>query len=168
MWPVNGRFTAWQRELYGFYLGVYEAILYAIRPNVTAQAVLGEAVAKMDVLLGRTTFSKPAYEKAAREFVDSFRRAATRENASLGHAIGMSTHDMGNGTGLLRPGLAFTIEPQFRVPEERIYIRLEDMIVITEQGATIQSDWLPRDMAAIETIMEGPGLLQKYGRIPLR
>ena len=162
MWPVDGRFTAWQRELYGFYLGIYEAILYTIKPNVTGQQVLQEAVGKMDQLLAATRFSKPEYAKAAQAFVDGYRRQAGRPNAGLGHGVGMSTHDMGGGSGLLRPGLVFTIEPQFRVPEEQIYIRLEDMIVMTSTGARIISDWIPRDIAGVEKMMEKPGLLQQY------
>jgi Xaa-Pro aminopeptidase len=166
MWPANGKFNAWQRELYGFYLGTYEAILSEIKPNITGQAVLQAAVRKMDQLLSTTKFSKPAYEQAARQFVDNYRRSSERPNAGLGHAIGMSTHDLGSGTGVLRPGLAFTIEPQFRVPEEQIYIRLEDMVVITPTGAQILSDWLPRDIETIERVMAEEGLLQKYDAIP--
>jgi Xaa-Pro aminopeptidase len=165
MWPANGKFNAWQRELYGFYLGTYEAILSEIKPNVTAQAVLQAAVKKMDQILSSTRFSKPAYQQAARQFVDSYRRQSERANAGLGHAIGMSTHDLGSGTGVLKPGLAFTIEPQFRVPEEQIYIRLEDMIIVTANGVQILSDWLPRDMDRIERIMTEEGILQKYDAI---
>jgi Xaa-Pro aminopeptidase len=165
MWPADGKFNAWQRELYGFYLGTYEAILSEIKPNVTAQAVLQAAVKKMDQLLASTKFSKPAYQQAARQFVDSYRRQSERANAGLGHAIGMSTHDLGSGTGVMKPGLAFTIEPQFRVPEEQIYIRLEDMVIVTATGVQILSDWLPRDMDRIERIMAQEGLLQKYDPI---
>ena len=54
MWPVNGRFSQWQRELYGFYLGCYEAILRAIRPGVPVKQIQQEAVAAMRDLLGRS------------------------------------------------------------------------------------------------------------------
>ena len=162
-WPVNGKFNAWQRELYGFYNASYEAILYGIKPNVTAKSVLEQALVKMDALLASTTFSKPEYKKGAETFVAGFRRSiAGASGGSLGHAVGMSTHDMGGGTGTLRPGLVFTIEPALRVPEENIYIRSEDMIHITADGARILSDWLPRDISAIEKAMAEPGLLQKY------
>ena len=165
-WPVNGKFNAWQRELYGFYNTSYEAILYGIKPNVTAHAVLEEAIAKMDKLLASTTFSKPEYRKGAAAFVEQFRRsAAGPSGGSLGHAVGMSTHDMGGGTGVLKPGLVFTIEPALRVPEHDVYIRSEDMIVIAPTGARILSDGVPRDMAAIEKLMAEPGLLQRYARI---
>ena len=77
----------------------------------------------------------------------------------------MATHDFGGGSGLMRPGLVFTIEPEFRIPEEQIFIRLEDMIVITESGAKILSDFVPRSIAGVEKVMAQPGLLQQYGRI---
>ena len=47
----------------------------------------------------------------------------------------MATHDVGDHSKMLMPGMVFTIEPALRVPEENIYIRLEDLIVITETGA---------------------------------
>ena len=65
----------------------------------------------------------------------------------------------------MRPGLVFTIEPQFRIPEERIFLRLEDMIVITDTEARIISDFLPRSIADVEKLIAEEGLLQKYGKI---
>jgi Xaa-Pro aminopeptidase len=57
--------------------------------------------------------------------------------------------------------MVFTIEPALRVPEEKIYIRLEDVIAIRENGVEIWSDFVPRDVASIEKIMREEGLLQK-------
>ena len=126
----------------------------------------------MEKILAETKFSKRIYENAANLFVERYRRAGnpdTQANegrgASLGHAVGMATHDFGGGSGMMRPGLVFTIEPELRVPEEQIYIRLEDMIVITESGAQITSDFVPRSIAAVEKVIAESGLLQKYGRI---
>jgi Xaa-Pro aminopeptidase len=175
-WPVNGKFSPVQRELYGFYLGAYEAVLYAIKPNITAQDVVRAALPKMEKVLAETRFSKPIYESAAKEYVARYRRmlnpdtsgANRGRGANLGHAVGMATHDFGGGSGVMRPGMVFTIEPEFRVPEEEIYIRLEDMIVITESGAQITSDFVPRSIAAVEKTIAESGLLQSYGRIKER
>jgi Xaa-Pro aminopeptidase len=165
-WPVNGKFSPVQRELYTFYLGLYEAILYSIKPHVTAQSILQEAVKKMDAMMATMKFSKPLYETAAKNFVDGYRRRAQGgTGGNLGHAVGMSTHDMGGGSGVMRPGLVFTIEPQFRIPEERIFIRLEDMIVITDKEARITSDFVPRAIDAVEKLIAEPGLLQQYRKI---
>lgn len=164
MWPVNGKFNAWQRELYSFYLDCYRAILKAIRPNVTASVIMQEAAREMERVLARTRFSKPTYESAARQFVASYKEEAQDPQASLGHWVGMATHDVGNDSGPLRPGMVFTIEPQFRIPEEKIYIRLEDMIVITDKGADILSDFVPMDIPGIEKLMREEGILQRYPR----
>ncbi|HEX8424026.1 MAG TPA: Xaa-Pro peptidase family protein [Pyrinomonadaceae bacterium] len=164
MWPVNGKFNAWQRELYGFYLECYQAILKHIRPGATASQIKQEAAQDMEGALARARFSKPIYERAAREFVESYRRSASNPRTSLGHWVGMATHDVGQDNGPLRPGMVFTIEPALRVPEEKIYIRLEDVIVITEKGADILTNWLPMDIPAIEKLMSEEGMLQRYPR----
>ena len=49
--------------------------------------------------------------------------------------------------------------------EERIFLRLEDMIVITDTEAKIISDFVPRSIAGVEKLMAEEGLLQKYGTI---
>jgi len=90
----------------------------------------------MDGIVAATRFSKPIYEKAAKEFARSWRESAKR--GGLGHQVGMSTHDVGQ-SDTLRPGMVFTIEPQFRVPEEKLYFRLEDLIVIGEAKAEVVS-----------------------------
>jgi len=63
---------------------------------------------------------------------------------------------------MLMPGMVFTIEPALRVPEENIYIRLEDLIVITETGANIVSDFVPMDIKGIEKLMREKGMLDRY------
>jgi Xaa-Pro aminopeptidase len=162
MMPVNGKFSSWQRELYGFYLGCYTAVLKAIRPNAMPQAILQDAVKEMEHLLVTTKFSKPAYENAAKAFVARYQASANSPQASLGHWVGMATHDVGPHEGPLRAGMVFTIEPALTVPEEQIYIRLEDLIIITPTGKEIVSDFVPMDMESIEKLMKEEGMLQRY------
>ena len=162
MWPVNGKFNQWQRELYDFYLACYQAILQAIRPGVTAAQIKQEAVKVMESTLAQSKFSKPEYQAAAKKFVDSYREGAQNPEGYLGHWVGMATHDVGTYTGPLKAGMVFTIEPSLRVPEEKINIRLEDLIVITETGKEVISDFLPMDRAGIEKLMAEKGLLETY------
>jgi Xaa-Pro aminopeptidase len=162
MWPVNGKFNAWQRELYGFYLGCYRAILKHIRPGATAREIKLEAAQEMDQLLARTQFSKPIYKNGAQEFVDNYRKSAAIPRPSLGHWVGMATHDVGQDIGPLRAGMVFTIEPALRVPEEKINIRLEDVIIITDKGADILTEFVPMDIPGIEQLMREEGMLQRY------
>jgi Xaa-Pro aminopeptidase len=164
MWPVNGTFAPWQRELYGFYLACYEAILGAIRPGVEAGTVMKDAVKVMDRALATSKFTKDTYRRAAETFVKDYRDAAGKPDASLGHWVGMATHDVGPHTGPLKPGMVFTIEPALRVPEEKIYVRLEDLIVVTAKGADVLSDFVPRDIAGVEKVMNEEGLLERYPR----
>ena len=81
----------------------------------------------MEEVFARTKFSKPIYERAAHRLVDS-------GGGVFSHPVGMAVHDDGNyARGPLKPGHVFSIDPQLRVPEERIYFRYEDVIVITER-----------------------------------
>ena len=57
MWPVNGRFNAWQRELYTFYLDCYRAILRHIRPGRTPAEIRTAAAADMEQVFARASFS---------------------------------------------------------------------------------------------------------------
>lgn len=163
MLPVNGRFNDWQRELYGFYLACYRAILDNIRPGEVAD-IARDAAAEMERLLESTAFSKPEYERAARQFVAGYVSRARAGARSLGHWVGMAVHDVGPHEGTLEPGMVFTIEPALRVPEERIYIRLEDMIVVRQDGVEILSADLPMDIDDIEAAMAQEGLLEAYPR----
>jgi Xaa-Pro aminopeptidase len=162
MWPVNGHFSSAQRELYGFYLACYRKLLGAVRPGATASAVVTEAASGMEQVLASTKFSKPIYAAAAKQFVTDY-KDSLQTYPRIGHWVGMSTHDVGHDD-TLRPGMVLTVEPQFRVPEERVYIRLEDLIVITETGAEIVSGNLPMDPDAIEKVMKEDGILQRYPR----
>lgn len=161
MMPVNGRFNDWQRELYGFYVQCYRAILDNIRPGEVAD-IARDAAAEMERILEATEFSKPEYERAARQFVGGYVARARGGARSLGHWVGMAVHDVGPREGTLEPGMVFTIEPALRVPEEQIYIRLEDMIVIRDDGAEVLSADLPMDIEGIEALMSEQGLLEAY------
>jgi Xaa-Pro aminopeptidase len=163
MFPVNGKFSAWQRELYGFYLDCYKAILKNIKPGLTPQQIKQAALPEMNRALEKWKFSKPVYETAARSFVENYAASARQARTSLGHWIGMATHDVGGyDGGPLRAGMVFSIEPALRVPEEKIYIRLEDVIVITETGADILTTFVPMEIDDIERLMREEGMLQRY------
>ena len=82
-------------------------------------------------------------------------RANTRN--SLGHTVGMEVHDVQPPSDVLLPGMIFTIEPALTIPDERVYIRLEDVILITETGYENLSAFLPMEPEAIEKWMNGTG-----------
>jgi Xaa-Pro aminopeptidase len=162
MFPINGKFSADQKELYTIYLRLYQALMTSIRPGKVGD-ILKEVVKKMDAVLASYTFTNPKYKEAATRFVDNYRRSAeagTRN--SLGHMVGMEVHDvtapMPDG---LKPGMIFTIEPALTIPEDRVYVRLEDMILITEKGYENLSGFVPMEVAEIEKLMAETGFAEK-------
>jgi Xaa-Pro aminopeptidase len=60
--------------------------------------------------------------------------------------------------------MVFTIEPALRVPEENVYIRLEDVIVIGEGKAEVLTTFVPMDIQGVELLMREEGMLQRYPR----
>jgi Xaa-Pro aminopeptidase len=150
VFPVNGRFTPWQREWYTIYLRLYQALMTSIRPRATVKAVIAEAVTKMDAILASSTFTDPRIREAAARFVDRYRRSNA---TSLGHSIGMEVHDVGRHGDTLQPGQMFTIEPAMQIPELGLAMRLEDALVITETGFENMSAFVPVDIAALEKLM---------------
>ena len=162
VWPVNGKFTSEQRELYNFYLACYKAILKGIRPNVTAQVIKQGVSAEMEQILAKTKFSKQLYTDAAERFVTNYKNGAASPNTTMGHWTGMATHDVGQYWGPLKPGMVFTIEPSLVVREENINIRLEDLIIVTETGSENASAFIPMDIDEIEKLMKEEGMLQRY------
>ena len=162
MWPVNGKFSTWQRELYGFYLACYREILKAIGPGKTGAQVIDQAGAAMDPILAAAKFSKPSHRTAAEDFVAKYKASGSSEYPYLGHWVGMATHDVGSHEGPLRPGMVFTVEPALTVPDEKIYVRLEDVVFINEKGAEIVSTEAPWDIDAIEKVMKEEGMLERY------
>jgi Xaa-Pro aminopeptidase len=71
----------------------------------------------------------------------------------------MEVHDVGGAQATaLEPGRVFTIEPQFRIDDEHLGLRLEDMLLITETGYENLSAFVPIEIADIEKLMKEPGL----------
>ncbi len=158
MFPVNGTFTPRQREMYGVYLELYNALMTSIRPRVAPKVVLADAHLKMSAILASFTFTDPKIREAATRFVANF---ANPDRNSLGHWIGMEVHDVTAPYETLEPGMMFTIEPALTIPDERIYIRLEDAILITESGYENMSGFVPAGVDEIERLMrEAPKYLK--------
>ena len=153
MFPIDGRFTPDQRELYGVYLKLYQALMSSIRPGLPSE-ILKDAVAKMDAILASTQFANAKNKAAATRFVESYRQSSQSGRSSLGHMVGMEVHDVTAPMPAgLRPGMIFTIEPAMTIPEDRVYLRLEDVILFTEKGYENLSSFVPVDPAAIEKLM---------------
>jgi Xaa-Pro aminopeptidase len=160
VWPVNGKYNAWQRELLQFVLEFHKAVLSRIRPGVTAAQIHDEAKKAMEPVFARTKFSKSIYEKAARTLVES-------GGGVFSHTVGMAVHDVGGyRNGPLKPGQVFSIDPQMWVREENLYLRFEDTVVVTETGVENFTHFLPMELDDMEKLVLEKGVVQKVPPIP--
>ena len=157
--PVNGRFTDRQRELYEIVLAANRAATAAARPgnhwNDPHDAAVKEVTTglrKLGLLSGRvpTLIKDQAYR---RFFMHK-----------TGHWLGMDVHDVGDyklsdSWRLLEPGMVMTIEPGIYVPRNAkgaaryfrgIGIRIEDDVAVTRAGADVLTGALPADADEVE------------------
>ena len=155
MWPVNGRYSETQRELYSFVVDYHRELVSRIRPGVTAEMVLADAAEAMKERISTAGASNPRYLKAFEDALD-FR-------GHLSHPVGMAVHDVGDYRGApFEPGLVFSVDPMIWVPEERLYIRVEDTVVVTDGGVENLTGFVPLELDDVEQLMKEPGLLQTW------
>ncbi len=152
IWPVNGEFNAEQTELYNFIVAYRDALFKYIKPGVTSNDVLDGAAADMKKYLVGKKFVKPAHLKAVQEGI-TFR-------GHFQHPVGMAVHDVGQIRGVpLQPGMIFTIDPMIWIHEERLYIRIEDMALVTEDGVENMSAFVPSTIEEVERTIKEKGLI---------
>ncbi|HTH23507.1 MAG TPA: aminopeptidase P N-terminal domain-containing protein [Vicinamibacterales bacterium] len=152
VFPANGKFTPRQREYYEIYLKLYQALLTSIAVHKTPGEVIAVAVTKMDAIMASYRFTDERIRTAAAKMVDGFR--ARKDARGLGHTVGLEVHDVGGlQAPTLEPGRVFTIEPQMRLEDEHLGVRLEDMILITDTGYENLSRFVPIEVADIEKLM---------------
>ena len=160
MWPVNGRYAPWQRELLQTVLDYHKVVLARIRPGVTAAQILEEARQAMAPILASRRFSKPAYERAVRKMVET-------GGGALSHPVGLAVHDVGTyHNGPLKPGQVFSVDPQLWVPEETLYIRYEDTGVVTDTGFENFTAFVPAELDDLEALARERGIVQMRPATP--
>lgn len=128
--PVGGRFTARQREVYQAVLEAQAAAFAASKPGANLSDVHEAAWASI--------------EKAG--FGEYFIHGTS-------HFLGLETHDVGDRLRPFEAGALFTIEPGIYIPDEALGVRIEDVVVITEDGARLMSSSIPRTIEEIEALM---------------
>jgi Xaa-Pro aminopeptidase len=136
--PVSGRFTERQREIYELVLETQNAIIEAIRPGVTLQEL---------TLIARTHMAEHSGDvcgenDCTRYFIHG-----------VSHWLGMRVHDVGDGRRALEPGMVLTVEPGVYIPEENLGVRIEDDVLVTEDGHEVLSVGAPKTVEDIERTM---------------
>ncbi|MGW2278307.1 aminopeptidase P family protein [Streptomyces sp. NPDC001770] len=164
--PVNGTFSPLQRKIYDAVYAAQEAGIAAVKPGAdfrdfhdAAQRVLAEHLVAWG-LLGDLTVEKVLELGLQRRWTLH----------GTGHMLGMDVHDCAAArtetyvNGTLEPGMCLTVEPglyfqadDLTVPEEYrgIGVRIEDDILVTEDGNRNLSDKLPRSSGDVETWIAG-------------
>jgi Xaa-Pro aminopeptidase len=165
VFPANGKFTPRQREFYEIYLRLYQALMTSIKVHERPIDAIQAAVQKMDAVMASYRFTDDHIKAAAVKFVEGFR--GRKQANSLGHNVGLEVHDPGGlQAPTFEPGRIFTIEPQMRIEEEHLGLRLEDMILITDTGYENLSRFVPIEVSDIEKVMAEPGLSDAMRRAP--
>jgi Xaa-Pro aminopeptidase len=142
-YPANGKFTARQKEIYEACNAVHEACIQVYRPGLTAKQCREEV---------RKVLEEQGYDLSK----DYFKRM----QGGFGHYVGMAVHDVGGGPMELKPGMVFANEPLYVLPEENLGVRVEDTILITEEGCENLTAGIPRTVKDIEALMKKPGIVQ--------
>ncbi|MDL1878816.1 M24 family metallopeptidase, partial [Cytophagia bacterium CHB2] len=93
---------------------------------------------------------------------------ALKFRGHLSHPVGMAVHDVGDyKKSLLQPGMVFSIDPMIWIPEEKQYVRIEEVVAVTETGVENFSDFVPAELDEIENLMKEEGVLQKRPASPM-
>lgn len=163
IWPVNGKFSPEQKELYNFIVAYRDALFRYIKPGVTSNEVLDKAAADMQNYLADKKFVNPEHLKAVQD--------GLKFRGHFQHPVGMAVHDVGRVHGVkLRPGMVFTIDPMIWIHPEQLYIRIEDVAVVTEQGVENLSAFVPSKIEDVEATIKEKGLteIRKPIELPLK
>ena len=139
--PVNGRFSERQREIYEIVLNAQKIVIENARVG-TKMRDLNQMV----IDYYRTELPKHGLNKDVSEYYFH----------SVSHHLGLDTHDVNGGLGeTLEAGMVITDEPGLYIADEGIGIRIEDDLLITGTGAEVLSEEIIKDPDEIERYMEG-------------
>jgi Xaa-Pro aminopeptidase len=159
--PVNGRFTAAQREVYELVLAAQHAAIAAVKPGShwnaphdAAVEVITQGLVELGLLKGKV--SKLIEKEAYRKFYMH----------RTGHWLGMDVHDVGDYKiggewRVLEPGMVMTVEPGLYIGDGRsvpkafrnIGIRIEDDVLVSRDGHEVLTAAVPKDADAVEALV---------------
>ncbi len=147
-YPANGKFTTRQREVYEACYEIEKACMSFYRPGITCE----EVNEKVKDFLERKGFdlSKDAF------------KIMTRSGGGCSHYVGMAVHDVGGGPRgeQLKPGMVFACDILAVFADENLGVRVEDTVLITQDGCENLTAGMPREIEEIEALMKQPSIIQ--------
>lgn len=148
--PVNGKFTQRQRDVYEAVLRVMKAAMKLLRPGVYLadyHKKVGELMQNELLGLGLLTEREIADQDPGNPAYRKYFMHGTS------HFIGLDVHDVGLWYEPIEAGMVFTVEPGIYIRDENIGIRLENNILITEDGYEDLMGDIPLEPDDIEALM---------------
>lgn len=133
--PVNGTFSDRQRAIYELVLSTQETVIDSVRPGVT--------IRELD-RIGRQHMREHSGDLCGEESCDRYFVHA------IGHWLGMAVHDVGSYSVPLEPGMVLTVEPGIYLADEGLGVRIEDDVLVTEDGHEVLSAGAPKTIYEIE------------------
>lgn len=148
--PVNGKFTKRQKQVYISVLKVMKEAINMLRPGIFIQEYQKEVVSLMqEELIGLGLFSKHDIKKQDKK--NPLYKKYFMHGTS--HFLGLDVHDVGDFNKAIEVGMVFTCEPGIYIREEKLGIRLEDDILISDNGALNLMGNIPIEVEEIESLM---------------
>ena len=148
--PVSGKFTKRQRAVYDAVLRVLKASTQRLQPGVlpkdwqkAAEAQMTEELLQLGLLKPRDVKKQDADNPAVKKYFMH----------GLGHPIGLDVHDVGDTTKPMQAGWVMTVEPGIYIPKEEMAVRLEDTVLVTENGPVNLMGKIPLEANEIEAAM---------------
>lgn len=140
--PVNGKFSERQKQIYNIVLNANKMIIQMARPGLTLYQLESEVLRYYQV------------ELKALGLLENGKTVEDYYYHSVSHMLGLETHDVCLSNYVLCPGNVFTVEPGLYIEEENIGIRIEDNILITETGCINLSSSIMKEVDEIEAFMK--------------
>lgn len=129
--PVTGKFSDREKELYEIVLKAADAAIQKVQ-------------------IGAYNYND--VHKTAKKVLDDAGYGKYFIHGT-GHFVGLDVHDAGNYDLPLKAGVVVTVEPGIYIPEEGIGIRIEDVVLVTNDGPVVLSKHIPRTISEIEKVM---------------
>jgi len=151
--PVNGRFTKRQRAVYDSVLNVKKESEKLLTPGI----LLDDYHKEVGKLMESELLQLKLIDKSDIKNQDTLNPAYKKYFMhGTSHYIGLDTHDVGPWNEPVKAGMVFTCEPGIYIPEEQLGIRLEDDLVVQDNGGplNLMSD-IPLEADEIESLMNG-------------
>lgn len=157
--PVNGKFTEAQREVYETVLNVQKECINMVKPGVTIIDIHKESIRLITSGLVNLGLLEGEVDKLIEE--EAYLKFYAH---GIGHFLGMNVHDVWNNTTKkypLEPGFVLTVEPGIYISKDMdvpdkykgIGVRIEDDVLVTEEGFEVLTSLVPKEVEDIEALM---------------